>query len=290
LNNEIKIAVVQSDPKVGVENIDRNLKESEAWVEKASEDGAELIVFPELNATGYMFENRKEAFAHAQSVERGSIVETWISLCKKKNVYLVGSLVERDGAKLFDTSVLIGPNGYIGKYRKAHLWNTEKLYFSAGDTGFPVFETELGRIGMLICWDTWFPEAFRILALQGADLVCTLNNWVFTPGPLFDESGRCMAAYHTMSAAQVNGLFIAASSRVGEERGAKFLGNSLIVGPTGWPIKHAGIEEESILRADVNLSDARKSHWTELNDIRLDRRKDLYDELLGYRFGDVYPR
>lgn len=290
MDSGLKIAVVQSAPKVGVENLEYNLEQSNVWVEEASEQGAELVVFPELNATGYVFDNRKEAFAHSQSVEGGQIVEEWEALCRKRNLYLAGSLVERDGERLYDTAVLVGPNGYIGKYRKTHLWHREKLYFTPGDLGFPVFETEFGSVGMLICWDNWFPETYRILAVQGVDLICTLNNWVFTPGPLFDEIGRCMAVYHTMSAAQVNGLFVAASDRVGDERGAKFLGNSLIVGPTGWPIQQAGTEEETLLMAEIDLADSRRSHWNELNDLYRDRRKDLYDELLGYRGGGVRPR
>jgi N-carbamoylputrescine amidase len=170
----------------------------------------------------------------------------------------MGSLVERADDKLFDTSVLIGPNGFIGKYRKTHLWNNEKIYFSEGDIGFPVFNTDIGKLGMLICWNTWFPEAFRILALQGDELICTLNNWVYTPGPLFDESGKCMAVYHTMSAAQSNGVFIAASNRIGEERNATFLGNSVIVGPNGWPIKQAGITEETLLITEIDLAESKK--------------------------------
>ena len=75
-------------------------------------------------------------------------------------------------------------------YRKAHLWNLEKLWFSPGNLGFPVFETPIGRIGLMICWDVWFPEVPRLLSLQGADIICSLNNWVWTPPPLFDETGN----------------------------------------------------------------------------------------------------
>ncbi|MCZ7019414.1 nitrilase-related carbon-nitrogen hydrolase, partial [Salmonella enterica] len=86
------------------------------------------------------------------------------------------------------------------------------------------FETPIGRIGLLICWDIWFPEVPRILSQQGADIICSLNNWVWTPPPLFDEAGKCMASYLTMTAAHVNNVFIAAASRIGEERDARYLG------------------------------------------------------------------
>ncbi len=283
MDSGLKIAVVQSDPQVGIEKLAVNMEESKQWVEKSASAGANLVVFPELNATGYVFLNRKEAFAHSQSAERGEAVELWKELSRKHNMYIAGSFVEREGERLYDTAVLIGPGGMVGKYRKTHLWNRENLYFSPGDLGYPVFDTEFGRIGLLICWDTWFPETFRIMGVQGADLVCTLNNWVYTPGPLFDESGRCMAVYHTMSAAQANGLFIAAANRVGTERGEKFLGNSVIVGPNGWPIEIAGTEEETLLVAEVDLAEARRTHWSDFNDLYKDRRTDLYDERLGYR-------
>ncbi|AJY75620.1 nitrilase family protein [Paenibacillus beijingensis] len=289
MDNGIKLAVVQCDPKVGVENREHNLKFSEATIRQAAKQGANLILFPELNVTGYVFQNRKEAIAHSEAVN-GSSVELWSSLSRELNVYIIGSFVERDGELLYDSSVLIGPNGYIGKYRKTHLWNREKLYFSAGNTGFPVFDTEFGKIAMLICWDIWYPETFRIMAMQGAELICTLNNWVYTPGQLYDETGRCMPVYHTMAAAQANNVYIAAASRIGDERGAKFLGNSLIAGPNGWAVKQATAEEDTILIAEVDLGDSSRRHWSEYNDMLFDRRTDMYDVLLGYKEGRVKAR
>ena len=247
---------------------------------------------PELANTGYTFADREEAYAHAEPVPDGETVRTWEAFAAEHGVHLVAGITERDGLRLFDTAVLIAPTGYVGRYRKTHLWYREKLWFTPGDEGIPVFETTLGRIGMLICWDIWFPEVPRLLAQQGADIICSPNNWVWTPPPLFDESGRCMATYLTMTAAHVNNVFIAAADRVGEERGAKFLGCSVIAGPNGWPIGEvAGPEEERVLTADIDLSTARSAPvWNELNDLLRDRRTDLYDPLLGYRGGSVFPR
>lgn len=136
----------------------------------------------------------------------------------------------------------------------------------------------------MICWDIWFPEIARILATQGADVICSVNNWVWTPPPLFDDAGNCMASYLTMTASHVNGVPIVAADRVGEERGGKFLGCSLITGNNGWP--HGGIadaEAEAILYADLDIVASRSSVvWSDLNDLPRDRRTDLYDELLGY--------
>jgi predicted amidohydrolase len=215
-----------------------------------------------------------------------------MDFAQNHQVYLVAGLAEREGMQLFDTALLLGPDGLIGKYRKAHLWNKEKLWFTPGNLGFPVFETPIGRIGLLICWDIWFPEVPRILTQQGADIICSLNNWVWTPPPLFDEAGKCMASYLTMTAAHVNNVFIAAANRIGEEHGGRYLGCSLIAGTNGWPIgKVASPNEQAILYADIDLSSARSAPiWNDLNDLQRDRRVDLYDGMLGYCQHPCLPR
>jgi N-carbamoylputrescine amidase len=288
----VRVAVVQFDPQVGLDNRKRNLDRGLQLAGEAVADGATLVVLPELANTGYSFTGRAEAYAHAEEVPGGETVEAWAAFAREHQVHLVGGLTERDGMRLFDTAVLVGPDGYIGRYRKTHLWNQEKLWFTPGDEGYPVFETSIGRIGLLVCWDIWFPEVPRILAQQGADIICSTNNWVWTPPPLFDKAGRCMATYLTMTAAHVNNVFIAAADRVGTERGAKFLGCSVIAGPNGWPIGEvAGAEEETILAADIDLAQARSAPiWNDLNDLIRDRRTDLYDGMLGYERGPALPR
>lgn len=247
---------------------------------------------PELANTGYTFNTRQEAFEHSEEVPYGPTTQVWADFATKNKVYLVAGLAEREGNRLYDTAVLLGPDGFIGKYRKAHLWNLEKLWFSPGDSGFPVFETPIGRIGLLVCWDIWFPEVPRLLAQQGADIICSVNNWVWTPPPLFDETGKCMASYLTMTAAHVNSVYIAAANRVGRDRGERFLGCSLIAGTNGWPITEvAPPEDEKILYADIDIVASRSSvMWTELNDLPRDRRTDLYDGMLGYSQSPAFPR
>lgn len=288
----VKVAVIQFDPQVGIENKEKNLTMGLDLAQQAVSENANLIVMPELANTGYLFTNRTEAFEHAEEIPNGKTIQAWSKFAQEHSIYLVAGIAEREGNKLFDSSVLIGPNGLIGKYRKAHLWNLEKLWFSPGNTGFPVFETPIGRIGLLICWDIWFPEVPRILAQQGADIICSVNNWVWTPPPLFDESGKCMASYLTMAASHVNNVYIAASNRVGIDRGEQFLGCSLITGTNGWPI--AGIadtQHETILYADIDLVSARGAPiWNKHNDLIRDRRTDIYDELLGYTHHHKFPR
>ncbi|WP_296250095.1 nitrilase family protein [Pseudomonas sp. UBA4194] len=288
----VRVAVVQFDPQCGPENRSANLSNSLYLAQQAAAGGANLIVLPELANTGYAYRNREEAFALAEAVPDGPSVQQWSEFACTHNVYLAAGLAERDGNKLYDCAVLVGPDGFIGKYRKAHLWNLEKLWFSPGELGFPVFETPIGRIGLMICWDVWFPEVPRLLSLQGADIICSLNNWVWTPPPLFDETGKCMASYLTITAAHVNNVFIAAANRIGTDRGNRFLGCSLIAGTNGWPLgRVAGAEEETILYADIDLVSARSAPiWNSLNDLPRDRRVDLYGPMLGYDRHAALPR
>ena len=288
----VRIAVVQFDPQVGTQHCQTNLQNSLQLAQQAAKNGANLIVLPELANTGYLFSSRQDAFKHAEVVPDGPSVRTWIDFARQHQVYLVAGLAEQEGMQLFDTAVLLGPDGFIGKYRKAHLWNKEKLWFTPGDLGFPVFETPIGRIGLLICWDIWFPEVPRLLSLQGADIICSLNNWVWTPPPLFDDAGKCMASYLTMTAAHVNNVFIAAANRIGEEQGERYLGCSLIAGTNGWPIGEvAPADEQTILYADIDLSTARSAPiWNNLNDLCRDRRVDVYESMLGYHQHPCLPR
>ncbi|MEO3829726.1 nitrilase family protein [Actinomadura sp. B10D3] len=287
-----RVAVVQFEPRVGVENLKANALAVEQRLTAAADGGADLIVLPELATTGYVFETREEAYAHAEAVPDGPTVEMFARIAAARNVYIVGCVAEQDGVKLYDTAVLVGPEGYIGRYRKTHLWNTEKLWFTPGDEGFSVFDTRIGRIGLLVCWDIWFPETARIVAQMGADIICIPTGWVWTPPPLYDASGVCMAAYLTITAAHANNVFIATADRIGEERGAGFMGNSLIAGTNGWPIDRiAGPDEDTIIYADVDLTSARTAPiWNQLNDLHRDRRTDLYDQMLGYRDRAPLPR
>jgi predicted amidohydrolase len=144
-----------------------------------------------------------------------------------------------------------------------------------------VYSTPIGRIGMLICYDGWFPEAYRLCALQGADIVCVPTNWVPIPGQ--DPKQPAMANVLAMGAAHVNSIFVAAADRVGTERGQPFLGCSLICSYTGWPVAGpASRTEPETIVADLNLSEARrKRNWNDFNQILRDRRTDTYDAMLG---------
>lgn len=287
----IQVAVVQFDMQVP--HVAENLDKATALIDQAVSQGAGLVVLPELANTGYMYQNRAEAYSVAETIPDGPTTQRWMREAKERNIYLVGSLTEVEGVKLYDSAVLVGPDGYIGSYRKSHLWYEEKLFFEPGNLGFPVYSTPIGRIGMLICWDIWFPETFRIMNMQGADIVCIPNNWVWTPPPLFDELGRAMATYLTMVNAHSNQMYVACADRVGVERGQKFLGCSVIAGTNGWPlVGPAAPEGDAVLVTEpINLVATRRSKvWNDLNDLIRDRRVDLYDEMLGYQMGKRLPR
>ena len=275
----VKIACCQMEPIVG--NKSDNLKKSIQMIEEAASNGANLIVLPELCNSGYVFETREEAFELSEEIPSGESCKSWSKICKKLGVHIVAGINERAGDLLYNSSVVIGPNDYVGTFRKVHLWNEENLFFEPGDLGFPVFKTPIGRISCHICYDSWFPESYRLAALQGADIVCVSTNWVPIPGQ--DKDREAMANILVMAAAHVNSVFIAAADRIGTERGQPFIGQSLIASYTGWPIGGpASTDKEEIIYAEANLSDARrKRNWTEYNQPLRDRRKDVYGEMLG---------
>jgi predicted amidohydrolase len=263
-----------------------NLRKSLGTLEEAAGHGARLIVLPELCNSGYVFESRDEAFALAEPVPDGPTTRAWIEIAARRDLHIVAGISERAGDALYNSSVVVGPQGHIGTFRKVHLWNEENLYFEPGDVGYPVFKTPIGRIGTFICYDCWFPESFRLCALQGADIVCVPTNWVPIPGQ--DPKREAMANILCMAAAHSNSVFVAAADRVGSERGQPFIGQSLIVSYTGWPIGGpASPDREEIVYAAANLADARrKRNWNEYNQVLRDRRGDVYAEMLG---ADIRP-
>jgi predicted amidohydrolase len=272
---DLLVASIQMRPEVG--NKAGNLRRSIELITQAAARGASLVVLPELANTGYAFESREEAFQLAEPVDGGESVGQWLEAAQRLGIHLVAGMAERCGAKLFNSAVMLGPQGLLGTYRKLHLWGDERVFFEDGDAGLPVVHTPLGRIASLICYDGWFPEAYRLLAVQGADLVCMPTNWVPMPG---QPAGRhAMATTLAMANAHANGIAIVCANRVGTERGQEFIGQSLIVGSDGWPLAGpASIHEEEILTARVNLRTARRARQLNaFNHVLRDRRSDVYD-------------
>jgi len=275
----LTVACLQMEPVFA--DIQHNIQTSVALIEQAAAQGATLMVLPELCNTGYVFATRAEAFALAETVPEGRATQAWLQCARRLGVYIVAGLAEREGEQLYNSAVIIGPEGFIGRYRKVHLWGDEAIFFTPGNLGFPVFKTRIGTLGCHICYDSWFPESFRLAALQGAEIVCVPTNWVPIPGQ--DPQREAMANILVMAAAHTNSIYIAAADRVGVERGQPFIGQSLIAGYTGWPVAGpaSGAQQEIIL-ASINLADAKRHrNWNAFNQVLRDRRIDVYDHMLG---------
>lgn len=275
----LTVASIQMEPLIG--ETERNVARSVTLIEEAAAKGAQLVVLPELCNTGYVFETRTEAQGLAETIPDGPSTLAWLDAARRLGLVIVAGITERDGALLYNSAVIVGPDGLIGRYRKVHLWGDEALYFAPGNLGFPVFDTPYGRIGCHICYDCWFPETFRLAALQGAEIVCVPTNWVPIPGQ--DPKREAMANIIVMGAAHSNSVFVVCADRVGTERGQPFIGQSLIVGQTGWPVAGPASQDgEEILIATINVADARrKRNWNDFNQVMRDRRRDVYDEMLG---------
>jgi predicted amidohydrolase len=238
-------------------------------------------VFPELANTGYVFESREEALSLAEQVPGGPACVALSKATAEFGIHVVVGLTERCDDRVFNTSAVIGPNGFVGKFRKVHLWGDENLIFEPGDLGFPVFHTPIARIGTFICYDGWFPESYRTCALAGADLICIPTNWVPIPGQ--EEDRPAMATVLCMASAHSNSVAVVAADRVGTERGQPFIGQSIIVSHTGWPIAGpASPDREEALYADVDLAAARRDRaWNAFNNPLRDRRPEAYDASLA---------
>jgi N-carbamoylputrescine amidase len=269
----LQVSCIQVEPVIG--DVAGNLARSSALIRDAAASGSRLIVLPELANTGYVFETLQEAQGLAEEVPAGPSARTWCGLAQELGIHLVAGVAERDDDMLYNSALVTGPDGYIGTYRKAHLWDRENLFFAKGNLGFPVFDTALGKIGVAICYDGWFPETFRQLALQGAEIVCVPTNWVPMPDQPAGEAA--MANVLHRAAAHSNGIFIACADRVGVERGQPFEGQSLIVGPRGWALAGpASRDRPETLTALVDLAAAGRKDLNAFNSLLRDRRADVY--------------
>jgi N-carbamoylputrescine amidase len=275
----VQVAAVQTRARVGEKSM--NNERALDAIDRACDDGAKLVVLPELGNSGYVFNSREEVAEAAESAFDGETVDGWLEMARSRQVYICGGLVEVEDGRFYNSAVLVGPDGFIGRYRKVHLWDEEKLFFEPGNLGLNVFDLPFGRVGIMICYDGWHPEVTRILKLKGADIILDPTCWVLVPDLVTPENP--VSAYVHMAAAHVNNLFIVCADQCGVERGCTFLGRSCIAGPAGFVAGPGGYDSPEIVAAELNLADARRHHWTSLANPFADRRTDLFDPLLGYR-------
>ena len=281
---KIKVAATQMRCNWEIEN---NLKKSINLIEKAAEQGANIILLQELFQTPYFcIQYDEEIFKLAQTFENNSIINKMSEVAKKYKVVLPISFFEKDNNAYFNSIAVIDADGKVlGKYRKSHIPDgagyLEKYYFNPGDTGFKVWETTYGKIGIGICWDQWFPEAARIMALKGAEVL-------FYPTAIGDE---IMSTYDSSEAwqtvmqghAAANIMPVVASNRIGSEsvKGQVngFYGKSFICNRSGKIIAEASKDKEEIIVAEI---DTEENHLFRRNwGLFRDRRPELYKEILS---------
>jgi predicted amidohydrolase len=275
-NRTVRIAVAQYEPRIG--DLTGNRAAAVAQVEAAAERGAQLVVLPELASSGYVFSGEEEAGRLAEDADTGESVAALVDACRRLGVYVVGGLAEAGANCRHNSAVVLGPEGRLATYRKLHLFYDEQSWFQPGSE-LVVVDLPFARVGVAICYDLWFPEVARALALRGAEVIAVPTNWVSSVRRrVHDEHGYCQGDIMAMAAAAANGTAVACADRVGEERGVTFLGASIIVGPDGWPlVGPAGPDREELLVADLDLTAVERSRWrTPRNHLLRDRRPDIY--------------
>ena len=280
----IKAALVQIAVS---ENISDNIAKLTSKIREAAAKGAGLVVLQELHNTLYFCQTENpENFSLAETIP-GPSTEIYGSLAKENGIVVVTSLFEKRAPGLYhNTSVVFDTDGSIaGKYRKMHIPDDpayyEKFYFTPGDLGFEPIKTSIGTLGVLICWDQWYPEAARIMALKGAELLIypTAIGWEFTDS--LEEKERQKEAWilSQRGHAVANGLHVISVNRIGHEadpsgatNGIQFWGNSFVAGPQGEIIVKASDKNEEIMVVEIDLSktESVRRMWPFFRDRRID--------------------
>lgn len=270
--SHVRVVCHQLAPRLGDAHYNRAL--SAEAIRGAAALGAQVLVLPELMQSGYVFNDVQEAYALSEPLD-GPTLTLWKTLASQLNLIVVAGFCERltDG-KVANSAALIEPDGPMTVYRKAHLWDREKLIFTPGDAPPPVVETAVGRIAVMICYDLELPEWVRRPALAGADLLCAPVNWPDGPRPAGERPGEIV---RVQANAAVNRLFIAACDRHGQERGVDWVGGSVIVDADGYPQAGAVAHPaEQRLVADLPLAQSRDKCISAHNHVHQDRRPSLY--------------
>jgi N-carbamoylputrescine amidase len=293
-NKILKVALLQETDRGSV---DANLDAIEAGLREAAQAGVQLVLLQEIHNGPYFCQHESvDEFDRAETIP-GPSTERIGRLAAELKLVVVSSLFERRAAGLYhNTAVVFDRSADIaGTYRKMHIPDDpayyEKFYFTPGDLGFHPIDTSVGRLGVLVCWDQWYPEAARLMALAGAEVLLYPTAIGWDPADPQDEKDRQRDAWITVQRghAVANGLPLLACNRVGFEpapddgRGAQFWGSSFVAGPQGEILAQAGSEKRELLIADIDLSrsEAVRRIWPFLRD----RRIDAYDDLLK-RFRD----
>ncbi|RLB84961.1 MAG: acyltransferase [Deltaproteobacteria bacterium] len=261
----MRVALYQSNPVFG--SVEQNVRDATQVLSNLDVD---LVVLPELFNTGYQFISKEETASLAEKIPSGYTCRSMIELAKENKFYIVFGMAERAAGKVYNSGVLVGPSGFIGCYRKTHLFYEEKLFFNPGDTGFKVWDIGMASIGIMVCFDWLFPESARSLAIQGAHIIAHPANLVL-PYCQYAMPVRCLE----------NRAFCITANRVGtEQRGDKeslrFTGRSLIVDPSGKVLAEMDESTVGTTAVEIQPEMAEDKNITKYNHIFKDRKPDLY--------------
>jgi N-carbamoylputrescine amidase len=277
----VKVGLIQT---ACFANPDANLRQTLALAERAARRGAQIICTQELFRSQYFCQTEDHAnFKLAESIP-GPSTDAFVKLAKKHRLVIIASLFEKRAAGVYhNTAAVIDADGsLLGSYRKMHIPDDplyyEKFYFAPGDLGFRAWQTRHGKIGVLICWDQWYPEAARLTALQGAQILFYPTAIGWHPGEKKKYGKNQHDAWETIqrSHAVANGCYVAVPNRVGLEKlagkGIEFWGQSFVAGTSGEILARAGTHKEEILIVPVDLAkvDVTRTHWPFLRDRRID--------------------
>lgn len=232
--------------------------------------GAELVVLPETVTSGLPFADVAEARASGLDLDGPELAE-WAAVVAGRDAVLVVGFAERAGQDLFNSAALFDGSGLRGVYRKTHLWNEEKLFFTPGADFPPVFDTVIGRVGLLICYDMEFPELPRVMALAGTEILAVPTAWPVVPHPADQPTPEVILA---QAAARVNRMAVATCDRSGTTRGQEWTAGTVIVEPDGWVVGRP--DQNGFATADLDLTVTRDKSITALADLFADRRPELY--------------
>ena len=278
----MKIGIIQQHNGEDVKNNVLNLATK---IRQLAKQGAELIVLQELHNSLYFFKQEDVNLFDLAETIPGPSTTFFGNLAKELGVVIVTSLFERRATGLYhNTAVVLEKDGTIaGKYRKMHIPDDpgyyEKFYFTPGDLGFQPIQTSVGKLGVLVCWDQWYPEAARLMALAGAELLIYPTAIGYDPNDTKDEQERQRIAWQTVQRghAVANGLPVVTVNRCGEEEGVPFWGTSFVAGPQGELLYEAPIhqEVETIVEVDMQRSEQVRRWWPFLRDRRIDAYSDL---------------
>jgi N-carbamoylputrescine amidase len=294
MSQTIKIGLLQQSC---TNDRDTNIEKSIEGIRQAAQKGAQLVLLQELHAGPYFCQTEDHAFFNLAESIPGPSTDVFGQLAKELGVVIVASLFERRTAGLYhNTAVVLEADGSIaGKYRKMHIPDDpgfyEKFYFTPGDLGFTPIQTSVGKLGVLICWDQWFPEAARLMALAGAEILLypTAIGWI--PADDKTEQLRQQDAWITAQRAHsiANGLPVVVANRTGIEKSPQsidahitFWGSSFMTGTRGEILCQAPVDKEEVLVAEVQTADTEKvrQYWPYLRDRRIDAYRDLLQRYL----------